>query len=1279
MKVQILPRLISSAPVAAILLTVLAISSLAQITTTGIRGIVRDPSGAVVPGAAIKLIDEATGLEQTTISSSDGGFIFANLQAGAFKLVANAQGFQTAAINTIAVESGRITNVSVDLALGAASETIEVTASAARLDTTTNEVGTTINNKLVQDLPYAGREGLSFALLMAGNASANDASGRNSTFNGLPNASMNISLDGMNNNSQRFKSGGTSFFSFAPARIDAIEEVTVSTTGLGAEAGGEGAMQIRLTTKRGTEAYHGKVLHQFRNEALNANTWFNNLQGRPRVKARENDAVGSLGGPLLPFIPALKKKVFFFLYYEHIPQPGSTISSAPVLTSEAQQGNYSYIGTDNVTRTVNLLQVAGAAGFTSTVDPTIQGILSAINGTRAGAIGFLPVAGTPALETLQWNQATNTTTGFPTARVDYQITPTIGWHGTWNLRHQKNAGAPPYPGSEYTFPNAYKITAYVATNAVDWTIKPNMTNNASFGIQGNAEYFYEGADPSVYSIYGNRVINFPTNPATNASIIPTYVPGTGFQPFIRNNPVYQFTDNVHWVKGRHTFTFGGTMLHTSFWETSYGSAGVPVYNFGVVAADPVNNVLRNALPGINQNNSDIANALNVYALLTGRLTSVSQTTNVNEETLAYNQFAPLTQRYAFTTAGLYAQDSFRVTPDLTLNFGLRWQFDGAIHSTNDINTSPIGANFFGPSNAPFQPGVLSGNNAPIFEQVSRPYRRDFINPAPNFGFAWNPSGDSGWLSKVLGERKTVLRGSFSMTYYNEGMNSIANPLSGGQGTRQTGTITNGVQFAPGTLNLSSALPAIPLAPATFGAPLPQANYAFQSVSGNYINPNLRSPYVSNWTLGWQRQLTRSTVLEARYVGNKSTHIWHYQNVQETNIFENGFLDQFNQAKRNLDINLANGRGSTFANNNLAGQAALPIFEAAFGALGSQAALSNAQGFGSATFIQNLNQGTAGTLANSLATNNLYFCRLVGSNFAPCANIGYAAAGRYPLNLFRPNPFLNDLNYLDSNGDSNYHALQLDLRQELRHGLLLGANYTWAKALGNIQNANDQTGTSQWFTLRDARLNYGPTPFDRRHVFNAFWTYDLPFGRGRFFNVTNPVLERIVGGWTLGGRETIATGNPVLLNGGRNTVNNLAQSGVVLGGGLTLDDLQQRLSTVSGYFAANRVLIADVASIASVTATTSTVNPSLYAPASTPGQFAGFLYLRNNTQFQFDMSLNKDIRINERFRMTFRVVALNFLNHPFFALANTSPTSTAFGQITSATGNRTLQIRSSIEW
>jgi hypothetical protein len=476
---------------------------------------------------------------------------------------------------------------------------------------------------------------------------------------------------------------------------------------------------------------------------------------------------------------------------------------------------------------------------------------------------------------------------------------------------------------------------------------------------------------------------------------------------------------------------------------------------------------------------------------------------------------------------VYAQDSFRFRPDLTFNFGLRWQFDGAIHSGNDIQSEPAGDNFFGPSTGLFQPGVLSSNQNPAFVQVTNPYKRDFLNPAPNFGFAWNPTGGTGFLGKLIGDRKTVIRGAYSITFYNEGLNSISNSLGGGRGTTQAGAATNGVQFPTGSLNLRSAVPQIPVFPPTFSFPILQSAYTFSAsgFNGNYINPNLRSPYVQNWSLGIQRQLTTKTILELRYVGNKATHMWHRQDLQETNIFENGFLPQFIQAKKNLDINIAAGRGNTFINNNLPGQAGIPIFEAAFGALGSQPAVANGSGFGSAAFITNLNQGVAGTLANTLATNTTYYCRLVGSNFSPCANIGFAAAGRYPLNFFRSNPFLNGMIYQDSNGDNNYNAFQIEVKQQLSHGLLLGANYTLSHALGDLLNETDQAAGYQWFTNRNARLNYGPSPFDRRHVFNAYWTYDLPFGKGRRFLANNAVLDRIVGGWTLGGRETIASEIP----------------------------------------------------------------------------------------------------------------------------------------------------------
>ncbi|HYL78956.1 MAG TPA: TonB-dependent receptor [Bryobacteraceae bacterium] len=1272
---------------AAVILVVATQNADAQATSTGeIHGVVRDPSAALVPNVTLRLTDTATSIEKSATSTSDGAFIFLSLQAGTYRLTASAQGFQTAIYDQVVVQTARTTDIVVQMKVGAVTETVEVAGAAAQLETSSSEIAATVSSNYIQNLPFSGRDTLTFALLMAGSQTANDPSGRTSTFNGMPNASMNISIDGVNNNSQRFKTGGTSFFEFAPSRLDAVDQITVATAGAGAESSGEGAMQIQFTTRRGTEIYHGKVFEQFQNEDLNANTFFKNLQGQPISKIRNNNFGGSFGGRLAPFVPYFRNKLFFFLNLEAFPQPGSTTLAANVLTSGSQQGNFTYIGTDGQQRTVNLLQVAAQNNLASSIDPVTAKILSQINGTLSKASGFVPISGKPYAQTMQWTQTTSTKTLYPTARLDYQITPRIAWHGTWNLRYQNIQGsAPDYPGAG-AYNNAYKITTYVATNSVDYTITPHILNGFTFGVQSNGEFFSQGADPHQWADYGNRVINLPTfnlpasvpgnsvsNSAPPGGITPFVNSAT---PFIRNNPVYNLSDNVNWLKGRHKFTIGGTLLHTSFYETSYGTAGVPNYNLGLATGDPAATILQNALPNISTTNGDLANAQALYALLTGRLSSVSIRTNVNETTHQYAQFAPVTQRFAFTTGALYFQDSFRWNPQFTLNYGLRWEFDGVIHNTNGIDTEPGPGSFFGPSTGPFQPGALNGVANPVFQLTSSPYGRDFKNPSPNVGFAWNPSGGPSLPGRLLGDHKTVIRASYSISHYNEGMNVISNLLPGNPGASQSGALNPGAPGFPiGGLNVSSAIPSFAVNPPSFTTTLPQSAFTFNS-SANFINPNLRSPYLQSWTFGIQRELAHGTVLETRYLGNKATRMWHQYDYQETNIFENGFLQQFIQAQANLSINAQNGKPNTFAFNSFPGQAPTPIFDAAFGARGTCSncgAVANGSGYGSGGFITNLQQGVAGTLAGSLAGNSTYLCRMVGSNFAPCASLGFNAPGPFPINFFRPNPFVNTLQYIDDNGNTNYNALQVELRKAYSHGLTLVANYTWSHTLGNIYNTSSQSGQTQDRTLRNNHLDYGPTPFDIRQAFQTYWTYDLPFGKGRRFSLSNPIAERALGGWTIGALYRFTSGYVQQMNGTRNTVNGFTtgtSAGVVLNG-LTIGQLQHDLNTIGGYNASGKNLITNSAIIGA----NGQANPQFILPASTPGVFNDFLYLHGPNYLQMDMSLTKEIPIKERFKFAFQLEALNFLNHPVFAMGNTTPTSASFGQVSSTLNNpRNVQLR-----
>jgi hypothetical protein len=1230
----------------------------AQIATTGqIVGTVQDQSGAVVPGAQVELQNQATKATQTTLSSADGGFVFPTLPPGSYTLKVTMQGFETAVYTGIVVNAARTTNQIVTLKVGAVSDVIEVVGGAPVLHATATTVSGTVDQKYLQDLPLPGRNTLPFALLMAG--AQQGVTARDSTINGLPGASLNITLNGIANNAQRFKSGGTSFFAFVAPRLEAVQEVTIATSNLGANSTGQGAMQIQFVTKSGTNAFHGELFWQHENSALNGNNWFNNARRIRRPVFIRNDQGGSLGGPII------KDKLFFFVSYAHVKTPQSVDFETRVLTPAAQTGVFTYVGTDRVTRSVNLLQLAGQNNYPSAVNRIIGAQLQKIqSSTSAGALSPFD----PIRNRLRWVAPSPVTNQFPTARIDYQVTEKLRLSVSDTYNRNVNARGfrgTVLPGIFTQEQSVGQISnPYIANASATWTLRPNMINEFNFGIQSNQETFNIGYDRSLFQ---PRLMNFPLTLPSGLEAVNGLGFGITFQP--RNNPVYNLVNNFYYQRGNHSFNFGGNYIRTSVHQSTLGDAGTPRFQFGVVSNDPVTAIFNSTtLPNIT--NDARNDALALYALLTGRVSSVAKLVNVDEKTQQFVEDKPVIIRERQTSFGLYFQDSWRASRSLTLNYGLRWDFQGDTFNTNDIYTSPTLLDLFGPSgvargsadNAPnlFNPGSLLGIANPAIYQRSRGYRRDYINPAPQLGLAWNPSFQDGWLGKFLGDRKTVFRGGFSISYYSEGLLNFTNNMSNNPGLRQSGNLVSGVDFAPGSLSVGDPLPAFKLFPASFSFPLALSNFTFTNTTITTIDPNIRAPYVQTWSFGLQRELTASTVVEARYVGNRGVRLWHTFNINEVNIFENGFLNQFNQAKRNLDINMANGRGSTFINNGLAGQAAVPIFEAAF------AGLTAGQGFGNAGFITLLQTGQAGTLANTLATTPDYFCRMVGNGFGPCAS-RVSTPGQYPINFFRLNPFLGTARVLGDNSFSNYNSLQIEFRQRFARGLTLNVNYAWAHALNDRYNKNvDNLG--DFATLRNRRLDYGPSTFDIRHVFQAFGTYDLPFGSGRRFSTKQSVLNAVAGGWTVGWIFRMQSGLPFKLSSGRATVNQ-SDAGVILNG-VTASDLQ-KLVGVFKPSGRSDVFFLDPKLVGS----DGRASSSFLSPPPTPGQFGSFVYLHGPKFVTTDLSLAKQMPIiGEKLRLEFRAEMVNAFNHPIFevptggtfAVTPVSITATNFGRTTTTT-------------
>lgn len=1227
----------------------LAAGAVAQLRTSGeLRGVVADASGTRVPHAAIRAVDTATATAVMATANGEGAFVLLNLQAGVYEIEVSATGFRTTRLPHIAVETARALDLAIQLEVGQVTESVTVSGTAPLLQTTGNVVSTTIRNDFIQNLPLSGRDTLQFAALMAGAQSPQEAT-RNSTFNGLPNASINISIDGVNNNSQRFKSGGTSFFGYTPARLDAVEEVTVATAGSGADAAAGSAMSLRFTTRRGSNQFHGRLFHQLENDALNANTFFNNTRGQPKPKVRRNDFGGNIGGPIL------KNRLFFFANIEYAPRPGSANRSANILTAAAQRGDYTYRTVEGELRTVNVLALAQGAGFPGSVDPAVHRMLDVIDSSRANGTGVIPNAAIPIYETLQWVQPTSNNIIYPTARLDYQITSKLAWHGTWNLRAGEAPGTPVYPGLPGKFSGS-KLSTYLLSNTFDWTISPSLLNSFNMGIQSSHEDFNQETSVYQWADDGHRRI---APPAIAGITIATPIANQG--PWIRNNPVYTLADNLNWVRGKHTFTFGGSFLRTHFYETTWQDTGVLNYNLGISPGDPVTAVLgQSAFPGIRP--TDVAAASALYGFLTGRIASVNGTRFVNVDTRQYESFAPINSRYGFQTGGLYFQDAFRATNRLTLNYGFRWEFSGAIHDRNGIATPPDLANLYGPSTGLFQPGVLNGVANPQLTPRPYTYAGDKINPAPNFGVVWNPDIDN---------NRTVFRASYGINYYDEGINIVSNRSSFNPGPAQTVSVRPGLEFAPGSLLLSSSMPAPAVNPAAFAFPMPQSNFTFTAGDLSTTMPVLRTPYVQSWNFGVQREFLRGLVIEARYAGNKSTHIWHAYGLNETNIFENGFLAEFQNARRNLEINALNGAPGNFSNRNLPGQAALPIFDAAFAARGTQGALPAASGYTNGAFINQLTLGNAGALANNMATNAAYYCRLVGNKLPACNDAGYSTAGPYPINLFRPNPYVSGLTLLDDGSYSSYHGMQIDVRKSFSHGLQLQGNYVWSKSLSDLFNLDSQDATDHYRTLRNRALDKGPSAFDIRHVFQAFWSYDLPFAPRR------RALSLLAGGWQVAGIHRLHSGQVYTLTSNRNTHNNQADSGVLLRG-VTPEQLQSMLRT----FRPGPNL--NAAADPRLTGPDGRPNPQLLGIPSVPGEFGQFVYLYNTPLVVNNLAVSKVLVFHERARLRIQMEGINMLNHPVLGVAAAGNAvnidSPSFGQTTSIrVAARNIQLRAQLDW
>jgi hypothetical protein len=994
-----------------------------------------------------------------------------------------------------------------------------------------------------------------------------------------------------------------------------------------------------MVTKSGTNNLHGSVFWQHRNDNLNANTFFNNTSATPKARELQNWYGWGVGGPVyLPKMYDGRNRSFWFFSYEAFRENFAATRNRTVMTDQARKGIFRYIGAD---------------GALQSVDLTTIGNFHSLNPITTDMLNKMPIPDNTAvgdgLNTAGWRY--NVTGRDPSdkyvGRFDQELfhSSKYGYHKLEFVYNKADFLLTPdtFNAIEAPFPGGIDAEQFSARTlmavAIHSAFGPHLTNEARFGHQRAPVGFQRVAPPDkpFLTYFLSGVNNYDNT----------------FMSQGRNTLIYQFLDNFAIVRGRHTIRAG--MDLTSLSAITFNDANIwPRVDLGTNSANP-DGILNSMFPNLpaGATGTAIANrARNIYADVMGINGNARQAFNVTSPTSGFVPGASNSRVYRQRMLALYAQDEWRVKRNLTLNYGLRWEWQGVPYERHGLTIQPVNqvAGLFGISgtNNLFNPASLKGA-APqpidFFNQENgkKLYNNDFNNFAPFIGLAYQPKFSSGPLHWIFGDQSSI-RAGFSISYLQDGWtvvtNAVANP--GLNQTSQNNTPT-GVLTSAG----------VPVPAPVFKMPITDAeNLAVSSSAGMVtFDPNVRTPYVQQWSFGIERELARGWVVEARYVGNHAIKTFRAVDFNEVNIFENEFLQEFTNAKTNLDIN----GGRTFA-PGAPGTVPLPIFSTLFSGLAASS------GFANSTFINQLNLGNIGAMANTLAFQTTYKANRANLTFN----------GQPAPNFFVVNPNAAFARALSNYSFSNYNSLQVELRKRMSYGLYAQAGYTFSKALTDSEGS--QSTLEQPRTLRNMKLDKHRASFDQTHRFISNFIFELPFGTGRrWLNSSVAPVRKIVEGWQIGSIINWQTGGPMFINAGRSTLNsfNTGLNPSVFLGSTTFQQIRDTMGvykTSSGVFFMNPQYL-NITTDATGKATNVTLKEGLLGPppAGTLGTFP-----RNSINspsfFQFDFNIIKRVYLAERTNFELRVNFLNAFNHPNFTIGNLTFDDGNFSRVSSTRGN-----------
>lgn len=1256
---------------AGVLIFVFQLVTLAQISGS-IAGTVVDANGAVVPSATV-VVSGAGGQQFTVSTNSSGGYRIPALNSGLYTVTVSAPNFKRTLVENVKVDVGVPTTVHVTLQTGDVSESVTVTGAGGEvLQTQTATIGTTIQGRQIVDTPIASRDALDLVGLLPGTATVGRP--RSASINGLPKGSLTISIDGVDVQDNLLRSSD-GYFTYVRPRIDAIEEVTVSTANPGAESSGDGAVQVRFVTRRGNNDYSGGLYWQHRDEGLNANYWYLNRDGRRddngkafRQKLRLNQYGGRFSGPIPyprfgdgggSFFKSGKDEAFFFVNYEEFRQPESLTRTRTVLTPAAQNGLFSY-NTSSGVQTVDLYAIAAANGALATPDPTVGAVLARIR-SAVGTEGTLtPISGQPNYQTFTFQPSGNQKRKFLALRFD------VNFHKNHALEvvlnRQKfypgtdflNSVEPRYPGFPAYGQGSERNSTAIAVRS---TITQSIVNEARYAQSFGDSAFFATITAADFDYMGGRLLGVDAAGITSPVALNS--------KSARSTPTYDLTDNVTWTAGSHSISFGGQYKIIR----SLGSADnriVPSVGFGIDSTDGIEFTMFNAttMPGSTTSIQGSARAM--YATLIGRVLSYTTTAYLGQDG-QYAENGPLFRAAKQTTYGLYAQDSWRMSPTFTLNFGVRWQPQTPWIAKSVGNYSRLESfdQVYGVSGLGniFKPGTLTGTAPRVIplQPGDEAYPGDYNNFAPTLGVVWSPDFGDGFLGSIFGDAgKSVFRGGYSVSFVREG----ANLLESINGANPGGALSLSRSLGLGNLTVGTNLrdlnnPNLTPRPGIVGT-APAYPIALTAADAtNAFSPDLKTGTVHSFSFGYQREIDRNTVIELRYVGNRGIDLQRQYNINEFNTIENGFAAEFLLAQQNLYANIAAGRGNTFAYFGAgSGTSQLPIMLAYFNSAANYDPTNPAR-YSASNFANS-------TLVNALSRLNPNPFTFSGSSFeSNAARRANAIANGLPSNFFYVNPTTPANSYVVDNSNKTwYDSGIVELRRRLSDGIRVQASYVWSKARANAYASSSVAFAG--FSQREGGLDLARNiqAFDLTHQFKVDATYEVPIGRGKpLLGNANWFVDAILGGWQILPTVRWQSGSPFSL-------------GNVQLVGMTKKELQKAIGVykntvidgvqVVTYLPEDIIIntrrafdinVANTNSNGGYGTTYGTGGPQgrYIAPAGTGNCVARFggecgfnnLIVYGPSFFKLDAAIMKKIKLGEKRNIELRLTSLDVLNAPNF--------------------------------